>query len=131
LLILLKNKEQKMTQESEIINIEALDTARNLLGERFSVIIKYFLEDTEVYLAEIAKGLKEKNIRIIFSSSHTIKSSAKQLGIDRLSDVAKQTESLSLEMMDSGNQAWEDLERLYNKLKNELDKAIPELNKFC
>jgi hypothetical protein len=33
--------------------------------------------------------------------------------------------------MDSGNQAWEDLERLYNKLKNELDKAIPELNKFC
>jgi HPt (histidine-containing phosphotransfer) domain-containing protein len=131
LLILLKNKEQKMTQESEIINIEALETARNLLGERFSVIIKYFLEDTEVYLAEIAKGLKEKNIRIIFSSSHTIKSSAKQLGIDRLSDVAKQTESLSLEMMDSGNQAWEDLERLYNKLKNELDKAIPELNKFC
>jgi HPt (histidine-containing phosphotransfer) domain-containing protein len=131
LLILLKNKEQKMTQESEIINIEALETARNLLGERFSVIIKYFLEDTEVYLSEIAKGLKEKNIRIIFSSSHTIKSSAKQLGIDRLSDVAKQTESLSLEMMDSGNQAWEDLERLYNKLKNELDKAIPELNKFC
>ncbi|NBU53446.1 MAG: hypothetical protein EBS33_03625 [Alphaproteobacteria bacterium] len=131
MLILLKNKEQKMTQESEIINIEALETARNLLGERFSVIIKYFLEDTEVYIAEIAKGLKEKNIRIIFSSSHTIKSSAKQLGIDRLSDVAKQTESLSLEMMDSGNQAWEDLERLYNKLKNELDKAIPELNKFC
>jgi len=131
LLILLKNKEQKMTQKPEIINIEALDTARNLLGERFSVIIKYFLEDTEVYLSEIAKGLKEKNIRIIFSSSHTIKSSAKQLGIDRLSDVAKQTESLSQEMMDSGNQAWEDLERLYNKLKNELDKAIPELNKFC
>ncbi|MBP9778719.1 MAG: Hpt domain-containing protein, partial [Rickettsiaceae bacterium] len=65
------------------------------------------------------------------SSSHTIKSSAKQLGIDRLSDVAKQTESLSQEMMDSGNQAWEDLEGLYNKLKNELDKAIPELNKFC
>jgi HPt (histidine-containing phosphotransfer) domain-containing protein len=131
LLILLKNKEQKMTQESEIINIEAFDAARNLLGERFSVIIKYFLEDTEVYLAEIAKGLKEKNIRIIFSSSHTIKSSAKQLGIDRLSDVAKQAESLSQEMMDSGNQAWEDLEGLYNKLKNELDKAIPELNKFC
>ena len=120
-----------MTQKPEIINIEALDTARNLLGERFSVIIKYFLEDTEVYLSEIAKGLKEKNIRIIFSSSHTIKSSAKQLGIDRLSDVAKLTESLSQEMMDSGNQAWEDLERLYNKLKNELDKAIPELNKFC
>ena len=54
-----------MTQKPEIINIEALDTARNLLGERFSVIIKYFLEDTEVYLSEIAKGLKEKNIRII------------------------------------------------------------------
>ena len=120
-----------MAQESEIINIETLDTAKNLLGDRFSLIIKYFLEDTQAYLSEIAKGLKDKNIRVISSSSHTIKSSAKQLCIDRLSDVAKQTESLSQEMMDSGNQAWEDLERLYNKLKNELDKAIPELNKFC
>ena len=36
-----------MTQKPEIINIEALDTARNLLGERFSVIIKYFLEDNK------------------------------------------------------------------------------------
>ena len=37
-----------MTQKPEIINIEALDTARNLLGERFSVIIKYFLGSFQV-----------------------------------------------------------------------------------
>ena len=47
-----------MAQESEIINIETLDTAKNLLGDRFSLIIKYFLEDTQAYLSEIAKGLK-------------------------------------------------------------------------
>ena len=58
-----------MTQQSEIINIQALDTARHLLGDRFSIIIKYFLEDTEMYSSEIAKGLKEKNIRIISSLS--------------------------------------------------------------
>ena len=77
------------------------------------------------------KPVTKLSIRTNLFSGFSANFSAKQLGIDRLSDVAKQTESLSLEMMDSGNQAWEDLERLYNKLKNELDKAIPELNKFC
>jgi len=119
-----------MTQESEIINIQALDTARYLLGDRFSIIIKYFLEDTEMYSSEIAKGLKEKNIRIISSSAHTIKSSAKQLGIDRVSEVAKQMEILCREIIDSNNQNWERLEKLYNSLNKELEKAIPELNKF-
>ena len=120
-----------MDQELEIINIEALDTARNLLGDRFSIIIKYFLEDTEMYLSEIAKGLKEKNIRIISSSSHTIKSSAKQLGIDRVSEIAKQMEGLCQEIIDTNNQNWKGLEKLYNNLEKELEKAIPELNKFC
>ena len=118
-----------MAQESEIINIETLDTAKNLLGDRFSLIIKYFLEDTQAYLSEIAKGLKDKNIRVI-SSSHTIKSSAKQLGIDRVSEVAKQMEILCREIIDSNNQNWESLEKLYNSLNKELEKAIPELNKF-
>ena len=120
-----------MAQESEIINIQALETAKNLLGDRFSIIIKYFLEDAEMYLSEIAKGLKEKNARIISSCCHTIKSSAKQLGIDRVSDVAKQAEILCQEIIDNGNQNWEGLEELYNSLKDELEKAIPELNKFC
>jgi HPt (histidine-containing phosphotransfer) domain-containing protein len=119
-----------MAQESEIINIETLDTAKNLLGDRFSLIIKYFLEDTQAYLSEIAKGLKDKNIRVISSSSHTIKSSAKQLGIDRVSEVAKQMEILCREIIDSSNQNWESLEKLYNSLNKELEKAIPELNKF-
>jgi len=118
-----------MAQESEIINIETLDTAKNLLGDRFSLIIKYFLEDTQAYLSEIAKGLKDKNIRVV-SSSHTIKSSAKQLGIDRVSEVAKQMEILCREIIDSNNQNWERLEKLYNSLNKELEKAIPELNKF-
>ena len=118
-----------MAQESEIINIETLDTAKNLLGDRFSLIIKYFLEDTQAYLSEIAKGLKDKNIRVI-SSSHTIKSSAKQLGIDRVSEIAKQMEILCREIIDSNNQNWESLEKLYNSLNKELEKAIPELNKF-
>ena len=114
-----------MTQQSEIINIQALDTARHLLGDRFSIIIKYFLEDTEMYSSEIEKGLKEKNIRIISSSAHTIKSSAKQLGIDRVSEVAKQMEILCREIIDSNNQNWERLEKLYNSLNKELEKAIP------
>jgi hypothetical protein len=39
-------------------------------------------------------------------------------------------EILCREIIDSNNQNWENLEKLYNSLNKELEKAIPELNKF-
>jgi HPt (histidine-containing phosphotransfer) domain-containing protein len=101
------------------------------MGDRFPVMIKYFLEDLQMYMEEIARGLKEQNTKVIVSSAHTIKSSAKQLGVDRVSDIAKQIESLCREMIDTNKQEFLSLEELNIKLKNEVILAIPELNKFC
>ena len=101
------------------------------MGDRFPVMIKYFLEDLQMYMEEIARGLKEQNTQVIVSSAHTIKSSAKQLGVDRVSDIAKQIESLCREMIDTNKQEFLSLEELNSKLRNEVILATPELNKFC
>jgi len=120
-----------LIQQLEIININTVNTAKDLMGDRFPVMIKYFLEDLQMYMEEIARGLKEQNTKVIVSSAHTIKSSAKQLGVDRVSDIAKQIESLCREMIDTNKQEFLSLEELNIKLKNEVILAIPELNKFC
>ncbi len=120
-----------MTEQIKIINIDTINTTKDLMGDRLSTMIKYFLEDTQMYMEEIARGIKEKNPQIALISSHTIKSSAKQLGADRVSEVAKQIESLCRELDKDIDQGYLKLEKLYNELKNEIADATPELNKFC
>lgn len=119
------------TKQLEIINISTLNTAKDLMGDRFPQMIQYFLEDTVMYMEEIKRGLSEQNIQAILTSAHTIKSSAKQLGVDRLSDTAMRIESLCNEMVDTNNPDFHILESLNEKLKNEMILATPELNKFC
>ena len=114
-----------MIQQLEIINTSTVNTTKELMGDRFPMMIKYFLEDLQMYMEEIARGFKEKNIQIVLSSSHTIKSSAKQLGVDRVSDVAKQLETLCREMIDTNKQEFLSLEELSGKLKNEIILATP------
>lgn len=120
-----------MTEQIKIINIDTINTTKDLMGDRLSTMIKYFLEDTQMYMEEIARGITEKNPQIALISSHTIKSSAKQLGADRVSEVAKQIESLCRELDKDIDQGYLKLEKLYNELKNEIADATPELNKFC
>ncbi|MFK7967900.1 MAG: Hpt domain-containing protein [Rickettsiaceae bacterium] len=119
------------TGQLEIINMTAVNTAKDLMGDRFPKMIEYFLEDTQMYMEEIKRGLTEQDLQTILISAHTIKSSAKQLGADRLSDIALQLESLCNEMVDTNNPDFLALEGLNEKLKNEIILATPELNKFC
>ena len=95
------------------------------------MMVKYFLEDTQMYLEEIEKGVAENNAEIAISPAHTIKSSAKQLGAERVSEVSKAIEELCRDITENGNKDFPQFERLYNELKSEIDEATPELNKLC
>ena len=118
-------------QQLKVINTEAINASKNLMGDRFSLIIKYFLEDTQGYIQEIEQGIQEKKLQGIVAAAHTIKSSAKQLGADRISDVARQIEALGREISTPQDQDYEKIKQLYGELKKELTAAIPEINKFC
>ncbi len=120
-----------MAQQLDILNLNAVNEAKNLMKDRFHMMVKYFLEDTEMYMQEIEKGVRERKAQIALSPAHTIKSSAKQLGVERVSDTAKQLEFLCREMIENNNEDYQLMEELHGKLKDEVKIAIPELNKLC
>lgn len=120
-----------MSSQLEIINISIVNEAKDLMGERFPTMIKYFLEDTEMYLNEIEKGIAEKNIQVSLSPAHTIKSSAKQLGAERVSDVARQIETMCREMQDHNTHDFTALDRLFSELKEEMEAASPLLKELA
>ena len=120
-----------MNEQLEVINMSVVEEARELMSERFPMMVKYFLEDTQMYLEEIERGVKENNAEIAISPAHTIKSSAKQLGAERVSDVSRAIEEICREIAENGNNDFQQFERLCGELKEEIEAATPELNKLC
>ncbi len=117
--------------QTDIINMNTVAEAKSLMNDRFPMMVKYFLEDTQMYLEEIEAGVQKKNVEMAISPAHTIKSSAKQLGAERVSSVAKAIEELCRNISENGASGFAEFETLYNQLKEEVDIATPELKKLC
>lgn len=116
---------------NKIIDINIINEAKILMGKRFPLMIKYFTEDTKAYLAEIARACVDRDIKIALLPAHTIKSSAKQMGIMIVSEIAEQIELLCQNMIKNNNENYTELDNLYHQLNKEVAVALPELDKFC
>ena len=120
-----------MADQQQIINHSIVAEAKELMGDRFPMMIKYFIEDTETYMLEINAGIANNNAEQALGPAHTIKSSAKQLGAERVSEIARQIEALCREIIDNNSNDYTKMASLYQALKKEIETAAPELNKLC
>lgn len=119
----------KGTYNPELIpegfNINSLDIAKKTMKNKFSIMVKYFIEDTEVYINEIDKGLSDNNVHVIIASAHTIKSSSKQIGADLLSESAKEIEFIARELLEDKltDRTISDIYPTVNHIKLEFSKV--------
>ncbi|MGE3713764.1 MAG: response regulator [Alphaproteobacteria bacterium] len=77
------------------IDQNALEETRNVMGEAFVTLVEYFLEDTTTYIHQIREGLQTGNTGMIVPPSHTIKSSSRQFGLLKVSELSRQIEELA------------------------------------
>lgn len=118
-----------MSDNYQIINVDAMMEAKSLMGDRFPTMVTYFFEDTNTYFQEIKRAISEKKYEIAKGPSHTIKSSAKQMGADKVSEIARVIE----EMCDTceGEFDFDRLEKLCVDLEAEINSAKPEMEKLA
>jgi len=89
-----------MSQHSEqIIDNIAFEEAKKSMQHKFPKIMGYFFEDTTSYIDTINQGLAQQDASLIMPAAHTIKSSSRQLGGAKLSDVAALLEQKAREYM--------------------------------
>ncbi len=88
--------------DTPILDQTIVEEARAMMKTKFPTMVQYFFEDAEMYLAGVREGIAEKNIEKIVSPAHTLKSSSRQMGALRLSDIAKETEHLARDQVNSG-----------------------------
>ena len=115
----------------ETINLSIVEEAKDLMNDRFPTMVKYFIEDTEMYMSEIERAVNDKNFETALAPAHTIKSSAKQLGAEKVSDVASHIEHLAREMIDNNGDDFDALDKLYQELQQEFEAATPLLEQVA
>ncbi len=66
--------------------------AKDLLQDKFPAILGYFIEDSTDYAAAIRSALALNDLHAMILPAHSIKSSARQIGALRLSEIARTLE---------------------------------------
>ncbi|MDB2414948.1 Hpt domain-containing protein [Rickettsiales bacterium] len=112
------------------INWDTIEGAKSLMGDKFTIMIEYFLEDTATYIDAINNGLNSNDIEQVKVSAHTIKSSALQIGADKVSEIAKDMEVISIAILENSDSDLSKLNSLCENLKDAFSKAEPELKKL-
>ena len=85
--------DEHMSDENNIIDCEMVDEAKDILGEKFSVLVDRYINDTKVILSTMdvdrAAGQHEK----VAEGAHSLKSSSYQVGAKLVSIKASEIET--------------------------------------
>jgi HPt (histidine-containing phosphotransfer) domain-containing protein len=103
---------------SVAINPATFDMLKENFGEILPELISAFLEDSFILLKNIETGVTENNKTSIETAAHTLKSSAKNMGADKLAQLCSE-----LEKTDD----LEEAQQLHQQALREMQQAEIEL----
>lgn len=105
----------------EPFNTTMLHETRTLLGGRFYEIVEYFIEDGGKYMDSIERALSDQKTEAIVAPAHTLKSSARQFGLNALSNHARHFEESA---RTGGAEVAENLKTQLNALRQHFNDAV-------
>ncbi|MFN7451390.1 MAG: response regulator [Alphaproteobacteria bacterium] len=77
---------------AEGFDLEVLYSYREVMGEKFTKIVEYFIEDSARLVARISAAIREHRLGEIQTIAHTLKNTAAAIGAMEFSDVARALE---------------------------------------
>ncbi|MFO0068699.1 MAG: Hpt domain-containing protein, partial [Alphaproteobacteria bacterium] len=77
---------------AEGFDLEVLYSYREVMGEKFTKIVEYFIEDSARLVARISAAIREHRLGEIQTIAHTLKNTAAAIGAMEFSDVARAIE---------------------------------------
>ncbi len=87
-------KKENSASKDVIVDPESVQSAQKILKDKYDDIVTYFIEDTQNYIAEIDKALKDHKFADGIRPAHTIKSTSQRMGAVKLSNCAKEIEAM-------------------------------------
>lgn len=76
-----------------VLDRDILDELADIMEDEFGELVEAFLEDSPRLMTEIESGLTENDAHRVAEAAHSLKSSSANLGVMRLSAIAKEIET--------------------------------------
>ncbi|MFO0109074.1 MAG: response regulator [Alphaproteobacteria bacterium] len=77
---------------AEGFDLEVLHGYREVMGEKFTKIVEYFIEDSARLVARVGDAIREQRLGEIQTIAHTLKNTSAAIGAMEFSDVARALE---------------------------------------
>jgi HPt (histidine-containing phosphotransfer) domain-containing protein len=86
-------KENRVSDEKDIVDWVHFEKSRSELGPGFIKILSYFKEDGTKSIAQIEDAMREHNTTALVIPAHTLKGESRQLGAEPLAKIAELIET--------------------------------------
>lgn len=111
-----------MTDDTPVLDRDAIEEARDVLGDKFTIILGYYLEDSKKYIQQMGHGIADGEMDAVIAAAHTLKSSSQQYGVMQVYELSRQMEEALRE-----NGATDSLHQWFETLKQTFARAEPPL----
>ena len=112
----------------QTINTDTFNNLKAMMSEIMPELVAVFFEDTQKLLLEIQSGIKEQDRDKILTAVHTLKSSAKNMGADKLTAYSFEIESVLNDGEDADSlkvkSHYQDIKQEMTKVKQDLESLI-------
>lgn len=110
----------------DALDMEALESARKIVQDKFPQMVEYYLEDTQTCIKQAREALEKKDAQQVMISAHTVKSSSHQLGAMEMSRIAKDMEELTRDVIGGKRQGFDDVTPLMDALEAAFEVVKPQ-----
>jgi histidine phosphotransfer protein HptB len=111
--------------EKIVIDEELLEGLRDIMEDEFDDLIDSFKTEAESLLVEIGGAIDSGNHDVLFTSSHSLKSSSGNIGAIALAETARQLESIGR------NESTDGADSLYSQACHEFSDVKENLAANC
>lgn len=81
-----------MSSEKKYLDTTVVESLKELLGEKFLVMVDAFVSDGELKLSKIRSALIEQDLSVVASEVHGIKGSSQNIGATELATISAELE---------------------------------------
>lgn len=103
-----------------------LQDAKQTMGNKFSTVLRYYLEDTETYLLQLEEAARNGDAREVSVQAHSIKSSSRQFGVLQVSAAAE-----VIELATRNGDVPGDVRAKLADLRTAFDRSRPHLQQMA
>jgi len=85
---------------SDEINQDAFEQVKALMGDKFPTLVETYLRTSRAHVEKIRSAYEAENAQAIADSSHAMKSSSGNMGLQGLSESMREIEAKAREVVD-------------------------------